>query len=264
MSEVDHPPSAPAGDRDAASSRQESTQRPPRRSQLEEEPKPEMPMYMQILINTIPMLLISLLMTAGLMYYKRTRVPYQVPPPIGISVGVTIDSDIMAVYEFLSTPELRTEWHLNAVEVSGPAMDHSAIVGKILPLNSFRFVLCPYLMCLSHGNSALSWICLLQKLIKHFPTTDNLRQHMWARQNSRTVVPDKHHTSCEYPRSKQRDTFFVCTWACFSLACLSDGQCVGSSLFSLHHVQGMWKDDLTSSSWQANNFWKNSRLNVTW
>jgi hypothetical protein len=135
MSEIDHHSSAPAGDRDAGSSRQESFQR--RRRQSEEEAKPDMPMYMQILINTIPMLLISLLMTAGLMYYKRFRVPYQVPQPVGISTGVTIDSDIMAVYEFLSTPELRTEWHMNAVEVSGPAMDHSAIVGKLLPFVLF-------------------------------------------------------------------------------------------------------------------------------
>eukprot|EP00282_Hemiselmis_andersenii_P013934 CAMPEP_0114164786 /NCGR_PEP_ID=MMETSP0043_2-20121206/30867_1 /TAXON_ID=464988 /ORGANISM="Hemiselmis andersenii, Strain CCMP644" /LENGTH=53 /DNA_ID=CAMNT_0001261497 /DNA_START=60 /DNA_END=217 /DNA_ORIENTATION=- len=38
----------------------------------------------------------------------------------------------MAVYDYVSTPDYRTEWHMGSVEVSGPAIDHSAVIGEQL------------------------------------------------------------------------------------------------------------------------------------
>jgi hypothetical protein len=122
-------PSSSAGTSDENSSQEHIQRR--RRHQHAETKEEEMPMFLQILTNTLPMLFISLLMTAGVMYYTRLRAPTQLPPPVGISFAVTVDSDIMTVYNYLSQPEHRTEWH-DAVEVSGPAIDHSAIVGRLL------------------------------------------------------------------------------------------------------------------------------------
>lgn len=46
--------------------------------------------------------------------------------------GVTmIASELTRVYDYVSTPDFRTEWHLGSVEVSGPAIDHSAVPGEI-------------------------------------------------------------------------------------------------------------------------------------
>lgn len=41
-----------------------------------------------------------------------------------------VDADILAVYDYVSTPDFRTEWHMGSVEVSGPAIDHSAVIGE--------------------------------------------------------------------------------------------------------------------------------------
>lgn len=42
----------------------------------------------------------------------------------------TIRTRLGRAYDYISTPDFRTEWHMGAVEVAGPAIDHSAVTGE--------------------------------------------------------------------------------------------------------------------------------------
>ena len=70
-------------------------------------------------------------MLAGLAYYLiSTRSAVLKAPNRGLTASVNVDATILDVYDYLSTPDFRTEWHFGAVEITGPAIDHSAIPGK--------------------------------------------------------------------------------------------------------------------------------------
>uniref|UniRef100_A0A7S4M0E0 Activator of Hsp90 ATPase N-terminal domain-containing protein n=2 Tax=Guillardia theta TaxID=55529 RepID=A0A7S4M0E0_GUITH len=43
----------------------------------------------------------------------------------------TIRTKLGRAYDYISTPDFRTEWHMGAVEVAGPAIDHSAVTGEL-------------------------------------------------------------------------------------------------------------------------------------
>ena len=76
-------------------------------------------------------------MLAGLAYYLiSTRSAVLKAPNRGLTASVNVDATILDVYDYLSTPDFRTEWHFGAVEITGPAIDHSAIPGKSLNAHS--------------------------------------------------------------------------------------------------------------------------------
>jgi hypothetical protein len=62
-------------------------------------------------------------------YYSKMRATTK-PILRGVYSGITIGSDLQRVYDYVSTPDFRTEWHMGSVEVAGPAIDHSAVVGE--------------------------------------------------------------------------------------------------------------------------------------
>ena len=61
-------------------------------------------------------------------YMMRHRMPRKAAVK-GITTSIMLDWDITNVYDYVSTPDFRTEWHMAAVEVNGPAIDHSAVTG---------------------------------------------------------------------------------------------------------------------------------------
>jgi len=80
-------------------------------------------------ISLIISIVVSIIAVAVGYYYSKSRVP--IKPLRGVSAVVVISSEINRVYDYVSTPDFRTEWHLSSVEVSGPAIDHSAVVGEM-------------------------------------------------------------------------------------------------------------------------------------
>lgn len=67
---------------------------------------------------------------AAFLMHKFKGFSWPVEKPTTVSTSILIQSDILSVYDYISTPEFRTEWHMGSVEVSGPAIDHSAVVGE--------------------------------------------------------------------------------------------------------------------------------------
>ena len=70
----------------------------------------------------------------SLVYYRistNSNSPLK-PPEKLITSSIVIDSSLADVYNYVSTPDFRTEWHFNAMEVQGPAIDHSSIPGEPL------------------------------------------------------------------------------------------------------------------------------------
>lgn len=80
-------------------------------------------------------LILTVLMGLLAWYMMKYRVPRK-PIVKGISTSVMLDWDITNVYEYVSTPDFRTEWHMAAVEVNGPAIDHSSVPGSRPPGNA--------------------------------------------------------------------------------------------------------------------------------
>ena len=74
--------------------------------------------------------LASLVVVGAAIYYAN-RMHRPAKSARGIQSGLLIASELDRVYNYLSTPDFRTEWHFNAVEVSGPAIDHSAVPGEM-------------------------------------------------------------------------------------------------------------------------------------
>lgn len=69
---------------------------------------------------------------AGLAYYYISTRPATLQQASrGLTASAIADASILEVYDYMSTPDFRTEWHFNAVEINGPAIDHSAIPGKM-------------------------------------------------------------------------------------------------------------------------------------
>lgn len=86
-------------------------------------------------INTLlpfASLILTVLMGLLAWYMMKYRIARK-PIVKGISTSVMLDWDITNVYEYVSTPDFRTEWHMAAVEVNGPAIDHSAVTGSHPP-----------------------------------------------------------------------------------------------------------------------------------
>ena len=93
----------------------------------------ELPIHsgLGFLASLIPSLLVSIFIACGFVYFGRIKLSKARPAPVlGISTSTLIDGDILAVWDYVSTPDFRTEWHMRSVEVSGPAIDHSAVVGE--------------------------------------------------------------------------------------------------------------------------------------
>ncbi len=65
-------------------------------------------------------------------YYMSSRSAVLKPANKGLTASANVQASILDVYDYLSTPDFRTEWHFGAVEINGPAIDHSAITGAYL------------------------------------------------------------------------------------------------------------------------------------
>ncbi len=72
---------------------------------------------------------LAALLTGAAYYYMSSRSAVLKPANKGLTASVNVQASIVDVYDYLSTPDFRTEWHFGAVEINGPAIDHSAITG---------------------------------------------------------------------------------------------------------------------------------------
>ena len=72
---------------------------------------------------------LAAVLTGAAYYYMSSRSAVLKPANKGLTASVNVQASILDVYDYLSTPDFRTEWHFGAVEINGPAIDHSAITG---------------------------------------------------------------------------------------------------------------------------------------
>lgn len=94
------------------------------------EPEGERPGF-PVVFNIV-MLLVSTVIAIAVAFlmHKFRGFSWPVEKPTTVSTSISIESNILSVYDYISTPEFRTEWHMGSIEVSGPAIDHSAVVGE--------------------------------------------------------------------------------------------------------------------------------------
>eukprot|EP00960_Hanusia_phi_P049581 759640-Hanusia_phi.AAC.2 len=69
-------------------------------------------------------------MAAGYVYFMSRKGGKDPNALRSVTASKTIRTNVASVYEYISTPDFRTEWHMGAVEVAGPAIDHSAVTGE--------------------------------------------------------------------------------------------------------------------------------------
>ena len=89
------------------------------------------PKVFQPSLTSFGVSLLASLVVVGAAIYYANRMHRPAKSARGIQSGLLIASELDRVYNYLSTPDFRTEWHFNAVEVSGPAIDHSAVPGEM-------------------------------------------------------------------------------------------------------------------------------------
>jgi hypothetical protein len=95
------------------------------------------------ILDSVKSILISVIaaVLAGVAYYYISNRPATLKPPSkGLVASVVVDATILEVYDYMSTPDFRTEWHFNTIEINGPAIDHSAIPGEIIPATHWVLV----------------------------------------------------------------------------------------------------------------------------